>query len=78
MEDLKKKLKVAIQEGRDIANAFLKSALDAGDTASRQLRTGTVLRRHAWLRVLGFKPQVQASIINMPLTGKTLFGKRGG
>ena len=52
-EDLKKKLKVTIQECRDIANASLKSALDAADTASRQFCADSTLRRHVWLRVSG-------------------------
>ena len=33
-----------------------------------------MLRRHGWLRVSGFKPEVQAKVINMPMSGKTLFG----
>ena len=42
-EDLKKKLKVTVQECRDIASASLKSALDAADTAGRQLCTSSAL-----------------------------------
>ena len=33
-DEFKKKLKVAMQEGRDIANTCLKSALDAADTGN--------------------------------------------
>ena len=72
-EDLKKKLKVTVQVCRDFAGASLKSAQDAADTASRQLCTGSALRRPVWLRVSGVKPEVQ-STINISLTGKTLFG----
>lgn len=49
-EQYKKRAKALAEEGKDIANKCLKSALDAADTAARQLVTGTILRCHAWLR----------------------------
>lgn len=54
----KKRAKPIIQERRNIANTCLKSALDATDTASRQMYTGTTLRRHTSLRISGFKQEV--------------------
>ncbi|XP_078541450.1 uncharacterized protein LOC144826855 [Lissotriton helveticus] len=63
-----------IQEGKIITNTSIKCALDAADTAARSINTSIMLRRHAWLRVSGFKQEVQTSLLNQPFDGKTLFG----
>lgn len=44
------------------------------DIVSKQLCVGTTLRRHAWLRVSGFKQEVQMAAVNMSFMGKNLFG----
>ncbi|XP_078502429.1 uncharacterized protein LOC144756499 [Lissotriton helveticus] len=63
-----------IQEGKIITNTSIKCALDAADTAARSINTSIMLRRHAWLRVSGFKQEVQTALLNQPFDGKTLFG----
>ncbi|XP_078526649.1 uncharacterized protein LOC144799283 [Lissotriton helveticus] len=63
-----------IQEGKIITNTSIKCALDAADTAARSINTSIMIRRHAWLRVSGFKQEVQTSLLNQPFDEKTLFG----
>ncbi|XP_078496692.1 uncharacterized protein LOC144752701 [Lissotriton helveticus] len=63
-----------IQEGKVITNTAIRCALDTADTASRAVNTGVLLRRHAWIRISGFKPEVQASILNQPFDQQHLFG----
>ncbi|XP_078520384.1 uncharacterized protein LOC144785248 [Lissotriton helveticus] len=69
-----KKADQLLQEGKIITNASIKCALDAADTAARSINTSIMLRRHAWLRVSGFKQEVQTSLLNQPFDEKTLFG----
>lgn len=63
-----------IQEGKLITNNSICCALDAADTASRAVNTSVLLRRHAWLCISGFKPEVQQTILNQPLDQEHLFG----
>lgn len=63
-----------VEEGKNMANTCLKSALDAADTSSRLMMIGVTERRHAWLRVSGVKPEVQSNILNTPFNGEQLFG----
>ncbi|XP_078514255.1 uncharacterized protein LOC144773230 [Lissotriton helveticus] len=63
-----------IQEGKIITNTSIKCALDAANTAARSINTSVMLKRHAWLRVSGFKQEVQTSLLKQPFEGKTLFG----
>ncbi|XP_078512718.1 uncharacterized protein LOC144772342 isoform X2 [Lissotriton helveticus] len=70
----KKKAANLAEAGKNIANTCLKSSLEAADTASRQMMAGITLRRFSWLRISGFKPEVQANIINTPFNGEQLFG----
>ncbi|XP_078502558.1 uncharacterized protein LOC144758005 [Lissotriton helveticus] len=63
-----------IQEGKRISNASIKCALDAADTASRAINTSVLLRRHAWLRISGFKQEVQTTVLNQPFNQQQLFG----
>ncbi|XP_078540274.1 uncharacterized protein LOC144825362 [Lissotriton helveticus] len=63
-----------IQEGKIITNTSIKCALDAAETAARSINTSIMLRRHAWLRVSGFKQEVQTALLIQPFDGKTLFG----
>ncbi|XP_078506763.1 uncharacterized protein LOC144766954 [Lissotriton helveticus] len=60
-----------IQEGKIITNTSIKCSLDAADTAARSINTSI---RHAWLRVSGFKQEVQTSLLNQPFDGKAVFG----
>ncbi|XP_078520391.1 uncharacterized protein LOC144785278 [Lissotriton helveticus] len=62
-----------IQEGKFITNASIKCALDAADTAARSINTSVLLRRHAWLRISGFKNEEQNSILNQPFDETHLF-----
>lgn len=73
-DQYKEKAQDLIQEGKIITNASIKCALDAADTASRTFNTSVMLRRHAWLRISGFKPEVQAHILNQPFNEQQLFG----
>ncbi|XP_078535634.1 uncharacterized protein LOC144822021 [Lissotriton helveticus] len=63
-----------IQEGKNITNTSIRCALDAADTASRAVNTSVLLRRHAWLRISGFKSEVQSAILNQPFHEQHLFG----
>ncbi|XP_078540004.1 uncharacterized protein LOC144824913 [Lissotriton helveticus] len=63
-----------IQEGKIITNTSIRCALDAADTASRANNTSVLLRRHAWLRISGSKPEVQSAILNRPFDEQHLFG----
>ncbi|XP_078540272.1 uncharacterized protein LOC144825355 [Lissotriton helveticus] len=69
-----KKADQLIQEGKIITNTSIKCALDAADTAARSINTSIMLRRHAWLKISGFKQEVQTSLLNQPFDEKTLFG----
>ncbi|XP_078502523.1 uncharacterized protein LOC144757755 [Lissotriton helveticus] len=69
-----KKADQLIQEGKIITNTSIKCALDAADTAARSINTSVMLRRHAWLRISGFKQEVQTALLNKPFDQKTLFG----
>ncbi|XP_078526618.1 uncharacterized protein LOC144799223 [Lissotriton helveticus] len=62
-----------IQEGKNITNTTIRYALDAADTASGTVNTRVLLRRHAWLRISGFKPEVQSAILNQPFDEQHLF-----
>ncbi|XP_078502898.1 uncharacterized protein LOC144761339 [Lissotriton helveticus] len=63
-----------IQEGKLISNASIKCALDVADTAARAINTSVMLRRQAWLRIPGFKPEIQTTILNQPVNPARLFG----
>ncbi|XP_078508453.1 uncharacterized protein LOC144768551 [Lissotriton helveticus] len=63
-----------IQEGKLISNASIKCALDVADTAARAINTSVMLRRQAWLRISGFKPEIQTTILNQPVNPDRLFG----
>lgn len=67
-----------IQEGQLITNTSIRCALDAADTAARAVNTSVLLRRHAWLRISGFKPEVQQTILNQPVDPNHLFGPTVG
>ncbi|XP_069478200.1 uncharacterized protein [Ambystoma mexicanum] len=47
----------------------------AADNAIRVIVQGTVIKRHAWLRKLDYRPEMQATLINMPVEPNMLFGK---
>ncbi|XP_078503202.1 uncharacterized protein LOC144761849 [Lissotriton helveticus] len=63
-----------IQEGKLISNASIKCELDAADTAARAINTSVMLRRHAWLRISGFKSEIQTTLLNQPVNPDFLFG----
>lgn len=63
-----------IQEGKLITNTSIRCALDAADTAFRAINNSVLLRRHAWLRISRFKPEVQTTILNQPFDQEHLFG----
>lgn len=73
-DEHKTKANDLIQEGKLITNTSIRCALDAADTAARTVNTSVLPRRHAWLRVSGFKPEVQTSILNQPFDKEHLFG----
>ncbi|XP_078522996.1 uncharacterized protein LOC144792004 [Lissotriton helveticus] len=66
--------RLLIEEGKLISNAAIKCALDAADTAARAINTSVMLRRQAWLRISGFKPDIQTTILNQPVNPDRLFG----
>ena len=73
-EEYKKRGENVVNEGRYISNATIKCALDGVDTAARGINTSVMLRRHAWLRISGFKPELQQHILNVPFDGEQVFG----
>ncbi|XP_078502407.1 uncharacterized protein LOC144756448 [Lissotriton helveticus] len=73
-EAYKEGAEMLIQEGKLISNASIKCALDAADTAAKAINTSVMLRRHAWLRISGFKPEIQTTLLNQPVNPDFLFG----
>lgn len=73
-DEHKSKAQDLVHEGKLISNNSIRCALDAADTAARAINTSVLLRRDAWLRISGFKPEVQASILNTPFDKQHLFG----
>ncbi|XP_078506924.1 uncharacterized protein LOC144767299 [Lissotriton helveticus] len=63
-----------IQEGKFITNASIKCAPDTADTSARSINTSVLLRRHAWLRISGFKNEVQSTILKQPVNQDFMFG----
>ena len=61
-----------MDEGRIISSATIRCALVSADTAAREVNTSIMIRRHAWLRVSAFKPDVQ-HLLNLPFDGEHLF-----
>lgn len=57
-----------------MANTCLKSALDAAETSSRQMMIGVMERRCAWLKISGFKPEVQNNILTPLSTENNVLG----
>ncbi|KAJ1112600.1 hypothetical protein NDU88_000862 [Pleurodeles waltl] len=63
-----------VEEGQAISNNQIRSALDSADTAAQTVNTAVTIRRHAWLRSSGFKPEIQQAVLNMPFNQEQLFG----
>ena len=72
-DEFKKRGVELVAEGKTIYYATIRCTLDAADTASRGVNTNVLIRRHVWLSILGFKPEVQQHLLNLPLHGKHLF-----
>ncbi|KAJ1092577.1 hypothetical protein NDU88_005687 [Pleurodeles waltl] len=70
----KKRAQQMVEEGQAISNNQIRSALDSADTAARSVNTAVTIRRHAWLRSSGFKPEIQQAVLNMPFNQQQLFG----
>ncbi|XP_078496414.1 uncharacterized protein LOC144752346 [Lissotriton helveticus] len=73
-DQYKEAAEMLIQEGKLISNASIKCALDVADTAARAINTSVRLRCQAWLRISGFKPEIQTTILNQPVNPDRLFG----
>lgn len=73
-EEHKAKAQELVQEGKLVSNSSIRCALDATDTVARETNTSILLRRHAWLRILGFKSEAQQFILNTPFDKEHLFG----
>ncbi|KAJ1105605.1 hypothetical protein NDU88_003010 [Pleurodeles waltl] len=69
-----KRAQHVVEEGQAISNNQIRSALDSADTAARTVNTAVTIRRHAWLRRSGFKPEIQQAVLNMPFNQHQLFG----
>ncbi|KAJ1082489.1 hypothetical protein NDU88_002654 [Pleurodeles waltl] len=69
-----KRAQQVVEEGQAISNNQIGSALDSADTAARTVNTAVTIRRHAWLRSSGFKPEIQQAVLNMPFNQQQLFG----
>ncbi|KAJ1136534.1 hypothetical protein NDU88_002949 [Pleurodeles waltl] len=73
-KDLQKRAKQVVEEGQNISNNQIRSSMDAADTAARTINTAVTIRRDAWLRTSGFKPEIQQAVLNMPFNEQQLFG----
>ncbi|KAJ1189935.1 hypothetical protein NDU88_006677 [Pleurodeles waltl] len=73
-KEFQKRAQQVVEEGQSISNNQIRSAMDAADTAARTVNTAVTIRRHAWLRTSGFKPEIQQAVLNMPFNGQQLFG----
>ncbi|KAJ1169217.1 hypothetical protein NDU88_001123 [Pleurodeles waltl] len=73
-KDFQNRAKQVVEEGQTISNNQIRSSMDAADTAARTINTSVTIRRHAWLRTSGFKPEIQQAVLNMPFNEKELFG----
>ncbi|KAJ1161729.1 hypothetical protein NDU88_002210 [Pleurodeles waltl] len=73
-KEFHKRAQQVVEEGQSISNNQIRSAMDAADTAARTVNTAVTIRRHAWLRTSGFKPEIQQAVLNMPFNGQQLFG----
>ncbi|KAJ1093052.1 hypothetical protein NDU88_006161 [Pleurodeles waltl] len=73
-KDFQKRAQQVVEGGQGISNNQIRSAMDAADTAARTVNTAVTIRRHAWLRTSGFKPEIQQAVLNMPFNGQQLFG----
>ncbi|KAJ1208994.1 hypothetical protein NDU88_004373 [Pleurodeles waltl] len=73
-KEMQKRAKQVVEEGQNISNNQIRSSMDAADTAARTINTSVTIRRHAWLRTSGFKPEIQQAVLNMPFNEKELFG----
>ncbi|XP_069063197.1 uncharacterized protein [Pleurodeles waltl] len=73
-KEFQKRAKQVVEEGQNISNNQIRSSMDAADTAARTINTAVTIRRHAWLRTSGFKPEIQQAVLNMPFNEQQLFG----
>ncbi|KAJ1212012.1 hypothetical protein NDU88_007358 [Pleurodeles waltl] len=73
-QEYQKRAQQIVEEGQTISNNQIRSSMDAADTAARTVNTAVTIRRHAWLRTSGFKPEIQQAVLNMPFNEKQLFG----
>ena len=75
-DEQKERAAAILEEGRTVSNNTITCAADAADTAARSVNTAVTLRRHAWLRNSGFKPEIQQQLLNLPFDGEHLFGPK--
>ncbi|KAJ1173375.1 hypothetical protein NDU88_005211 [Pleurodeles waltl] len=73
-KEFQKRAQQIVEEGQTISNNQIRSAMDSADTAARTVNAAVTIRRHAWLRTSGFKPEIQQAVLNMPFNGQQLFG----
>ncbi|KAJ1196529.1 hypothetical protein NDU88_000399 [Pleurodeles waltl] len=73
-QEFQKRAQQVVEEGQSISNNQIQSAMDAADTAARTVNTAVTIRRHAWLRTSGFKPEIQQAMLNMPFNRQQWFG----
>ncbi|KAJ1147746.1 hypothetical protein NDU88_000605 [Pleurodeles waltl] len=73
-KEFQKRAHQVVEEGQSISNNQIRSSMDAADTAARTVNTAITIRRHAWDRTSGFKPQIQQAMLNMPINEQQLFG----
>ncbi|KAJ1157443.1 hypothetical protein NDU88_010155 [Pleurodeles waltl] len=73
-KEFQKRAQQVVEEGQSISNNQIRSSMDAADTAARTINTAITIRRHAWLRTSGFKPEIQQDVLNMPFNEQQLFG----
>lgn len=72
MGDIHPVLTQAIQDGCDAAEFTIHCGLDTTDSMGRAIGTSIAICHHAWLKLIGFSSDVQASLTDMLFDGTYL------
>lgn len=66
----------SVDEGKDVAKAFLQAALDSADMAARAMVSAVVMWRSSWLHSSRLLYKVQQTIQDLPYDGNSLFSEQ--
>lgn len=65
-----------IEEGKTVARASLRAALDVSDSVARSMAIAVIMHRSLWLQSLGFPHEMQQTLQNLPFEGSLLFSEQ--